>query len=260
MTDQTQFGAEDVQVLDKVLADVDAPGVTRRALVGRAAAGAAAVGALGALGPIPSALAHGRRHGRAHEHQISEIIDAAVTAEALAVTYLTGLVENAGTIGIPASLVPVLQAANQAEYDHYQALRSLGAKPLTETFWAPNSFFASSNAVFATIEYAETQFVNAYLIAVTAFAKAGDNKLARYAAEILGTEAEHRALARFAQGKLPNNVGFEAYEIHSIGGIVKALEAAGVGFGTQGATPGAFYTFAPPPASAVTTLDSNSPA
>ncbi|MGH2874477.1 MAG: hypothetical protein ACRDL5_18715, partial [Solirubrobacteraceae bacterium] len=109
------------------------------------------------------------------------------------------------------------------------------------------------------IEYAETQFVNAYLIGVTAFAKAGKDSLARYAAEILGTEAEHRALARFAQGKLPNDVGFESYAIHSIGGIVGALEKAGIGFGKQGRRPGAFYTFRPPPASAVVRLESNAP-
>lgn len=257
MTDQLKLDAEDVQRLDNVLVDAKTPVITRRALVGRAAAGAAAVGALGALGPIPAALAHGRDHS---DHAILEIINTAVTAEALAVTYLTGVIENASTIGIPSNLVPVLMAANAAEYDHYKALLSLGAKPLTEKFWAPNSFFASSNDVFATIEYAETQFVNAYLIGVTAFAKAGKDRLARYAGEILGTEAEHRALARFAQGKLPNNVGFEAYGIHTIGGIVKALEAAGVGFGTQGQAPGAFYQFQPPPASALATLDSNSPA
>lgn len=254
MTDQLNLDAEDVQRLDNVLADAKTPVITRRALVGRAAAGAAAVGVLGALGPVPTALAHG------HEQSIPELIDTAVTAEALAVTFLTGVIQNATTIGIPSNLVPVLMAANAAEYDHYTALRSLGAKPLTDKFWAPNSFFASSNAVFATIEYAETQFVNAYLIAVTTFAKAGKDRLARYAGEILGTEAEHRALARFAQGKLPNNVGFEAYTTHTIGGIVKALEAAGIGFGTQGQAPGAFYQFQPPPASALTALDSNGPA
>jgi len=254
MTDSKMLEAEDVQRLDNVLADTGIPEVTRRGLLGKAAVGTAAVGALGALGPIPAALARGGGDS------IHEIVTDAVTAEALAVTYLTGLVENASKIGIPSSLVPVLKAANAAELDHYRTLRSLGAKPLTTKFWAPDSFFASSNAVFATIEYAETQFVNAYLIAITAFAKAGKASLARYAGEILGTEAEHRALARFAQGKLPNNVGFEVYKIHHISGIVKALEKAGVGFGKKGKGPGAFYEFKTPPQSALVHLKSNHPA
>ena len=114
--------------------------------------------------------------------------------------------------------------------------------------------------MFATIEYAETQFVNAYLIAITAFAKAGKDSLARYAGEILGTEAEHRALARFAQGKLPNNVGFERYKIHTIGGIVAALEKAGVGFGKKGKRPGAFYEFKAPPRHALAHIENNHPA
>jgi len=221
-------------------------------LLGKAAAGTAAVGALGMLGPIPAALAS--------PNTIVSIVNDAVTAEALAVTYLTGLIENAGKIGIPDSLVPVLKAANAAELDHYKALRSLGAQPLTTKFWAPNAFFASSQDVFATIEFAETQFINAYLIAITAFAKAGKDSLARYAGEILGTEAEHRALARFAQGKLPNNVGFESYKIHTIGGIVGALEKAGVGFGKEGKKPGAFYHFRTPPHSALAHIENNRPA
>jgi Ferritin-like domain len=246
------FAPDDVQRLDNVLTDTSMAPVTRRSLVAKAAAGATGLGALGALGPIPSALAS--------SNSIVSIINDAVTAEALAVTFLTGVVENASKIGIPSSLVPVLKAANAAEFDHYKALRGLGAKPLTTKFWAPNSFFASSQAVFETIEYAETQFVNAYLIAITAFAKAGKGSFARYAGEILGTEAEHRALARFAQGKLPNNVSFEDYSIKSMSGIVAALQKAGIGFGKQGATPGKFYTFAPPPPSTVTAINGNAPA
>ena len=256
MTEGARFEAEDVQRLENVLADTPMPAVTRRGLLGKAAAGTAAVGALSAVGPIPAALASNRA-GRAGD--IDDIVRDAVTAEALAVTYLTGVIENASKIGIPHSLVPVLKAANAAELDHYKALRSLGAKPLTTKFWAPNSFFASSKSVFTTIEYAETQFVNAYLIAITAFAKAGKSTLARYAGEILGTEAEHRALARFALGRLPNNVGFEAYDIHTIGGIVEALEKAGVGFGKEGQTPGAFYHFHTPPHTALVDLEHNRP-
>jgi hypothetical protein len=249
MTDRNMLEADDVQRLANVLHDTGIPAVTRRGLLGKAAAGTAAVGALGALGPIPAALASGG-------NSITSIINDAITAEALAVTYLTGLVENATKIGIPSNLVPVLKAANAAELHHHDTLARLGARPLTGKFWAPNAFFASSNDVFATIEYAETQFVNAYLIAITAFAKAGKDSLARYAGEILGTEAEHRALARFAQGKLPNNVGFESYKIHSIGGIVGALEKAGVGFGKKGKGPGAFYHYKRPPASALVKLES----
>ena len=38
-----------------------------------------------------------------------------------------------------------------------------------------------------------------------------------------------------------------------------ALTEAGVGFGAQGSKPGAFYTFAPPPASATVALSGTSP-
>jgi hypothetical protein len=252
MTEGNLFEAEDVQGLENVLADTPMPAVTRRNLLSKAAVGTAAVGAFGAVGPIPSALASNRT--------ISTLIDSIVTAEALAVTFVSGLVENAGKIGIASNLVPVLKAANTAEYDHYKALRRLGAKPLTTKFWAPNSVFASSKDAFATVEFAETQFINAYLIAITAFAKAGMDSSARYAGEILGVEAEHRALARFAQGKLPDNVGFEVYKIKTIGGIVGALEAAGIGFGKRGKGPGAFYTYKKPSSSVLGTLSSNTPA
>ncbi len=249
MTDHAKLEAEDVQRIDNVLADTRTSPLTRRSLVTRAAAGAAGLGALGVLGSIPTALAAGS--------EIDQIVTDAVTAEALAVTFLTGVIVNARAIGIDSSLVPVLKAANAAELEHYKTLRSLGAKPLTTRFWAPDSFFKDSNSVFATIEYAETQFVNAYLIAITAFAKAGKVSLARYAGEILGTEAEHRALARFAQGKLPNNVGFEVYKVHTIGGIVAALEKAGIGFGEKGKGHGRFYGFRTPPANALVRLDNN---
>ncbi len=106
---------------------------------------------------------------------------------------------------------------------------------------------------------AETLFVNAYLIAITTFARAGKSNLVRYASEISGVEAQHLALARFAAGKLPNNLGFSDYSITSINGIVAALEKAGVGFGKNGSAPGKFVTFAPPPASAVTSVKYTTP-
>jgi hypothetical protein len=215
--------------------------------------GAAAAGTLGAFGPVSSALA-----GGSSAATISAIVNAAVTAEALAVTYLTGLIENASATGVT-PFVDVLKAANASELDHYKALRSLGAKPLTTKFWAPDAFF-KPGAPFKVLEFAEDQFVNAYLIHITATAKAGMDTAARYGAEILGVEAQHLALARFAQKKLPNNVGFQVYKTHTIGGIVDNLAKAGVGFGKKGKGPGKFYEFKTPPASALTRLSSNKPA
>ncbi|MBV9466405.1 MAG: hypothetical protein JO169_09855, partial [Solirubrobacterales bacterium] len=102
-------------------------------------------------------------------------------------------------------------------------------------------------------------FIDAYLIATTAFVKAGKADLARYAGEIGGVEAQHLALVRFARNELPNDRAFQSYAIKDIGGIVAALEKAGVGFGKPGAMPGKFYAFAPPPASAVVAIKNNSP-
>lgn len=246
--------ADDVQRLDNVLSDGPTPAVTRKALLSRAAAGAAGAATLGAFGPVSSALAGNATSASV----ISDIVNAAVTAEALAVTYLTGLIENASATGVTA-FVDVLKAANASELDHYKALRSLGAKPLTTKFWAPDAFF-KPGAPFKVLEFAEEQFVNAYLIHITATAKAGMDTAARYGAEILGVEAQHLALARFAQKKLPNDVGFQVYKTHTIGGIVDNLAKAGIGFGKKGKGPGKFYEFKNPPHSALTRLSSNKPA
>ncbi len=240
---------DDVQTLENVLEDTPTGGLTRKALIGRAAATAA----------IVSAAAPGvaLAQSSSPSGQVSQIVDTAVTAEALAVTYLTGLIEHASATGV-SKFVDVLKAANAAEYDHYKALISLGAKPITTKFWAPDAFFKPGEP-FKVLEIAETLFVDAYLIATTAFAKAGKADLARYAGEIGGVEAQHLALVRFARNELPNDRAFQSYAIKDIGGIVAALQKAGVGFGKPGSMPGKFYTFAPPPARAVTQITNNSP-
>jgi hypothetical protein len=241
------MSTDDVQRLENVLDDTPTDGFTRRVLLRRAAVTASAASVA-----LPSeALAQGGGDS------VTQIIDTAITAEALAVTYLTGLIQNASATGV-SKFTDVLKAANAAEYDHYKALKSLGAKPLSTKFWAPDAFFKPGEP-FKVLETAETLFVDAYLIAATAFASAGKVDLARYAGEIGGVEAQHLALVRFAQKKLPDDRAFQAYTIKSISGVVAALEKAGVGFGEPGAKPGKFYDFSPPPASALTTISSNVP-
>lgn len=266
MSDQQPVwqSGEDVQILENALADSSLEPRTRRRLVERAGASLLAFGSVGAL---LAACGSGSKNkettstssASSPSAEIKKTIDTAATAEALAVTYLTAVIN--GSSGTPvAKFAEVLKAANAEEYDHYKALTTLGAKPLTTKFWAPNAFFGPHlSGVFPTLEVAETLFVNAYLIAITTFAKAGKSNLARYASEISGVEAQHLALARFAAGKLPNNLGFTDYSITSIDGIVAALEKAGVGFGKKGSAPGKFVTFAPPPASAVTTVKYTAP-
>jgi len=260
---------EDVQVLENALRDSELPEGTRGTMLKRASVSLLGLSGAGALlaacgsssnkttstsKPATSAAASS---GSASE--IKQIIDTAATAEALAVTYLSAVIKQSA--GTPvAKFAEVLKAANAEEYDHYKALRSLGAKPLTTKFWAPSAFFGSNlSGVFPTLQVAETLFVNAYLIAITTFAQAGKSDLVRYASEIAGVEAQHLALARYAAGKLPNNLGFADYSINSIDGIVAALEKAGVGFGKQGSAPGKFVSFAPPTPDVLTSVTHTSP-
>lgn len=259
MTDSAWLDVDDVQRLDNVLRDTPVPEVTRRSLISRAATGAVVVGGVGALGPVSSALAAatGPAWGGSAS-QIKTTLDTGVTAEALAVTFLTSLVLNARAERLPGFTVPILKAANAAEQDHYLALRKLGAKPLTLRFWIPDYFFNRKHT-FAVLEEAETLFVNHYLIAVTLLGRAGNGTLARYATEIAGVESEHRALVRFAQGLLPNNKGFETYLFSNPLQTVAELEAVGVGFGKRGSKPGRFYSYRTPPARAVVPITSPTP-
>jgi hypothetical protein len=245
---------DELQYLDNVLADVGTSRETRGGLLRKAAV--AAAGAT-VFGRASAALASA---GTASADTVATVTTTAVTAEALAVSVLTAAVKAApGTKVAP--FTTVLKAANQAEFDHYATLSSLGAKPLTTTFWVPNAALGAGNVnLFATLEVAETLFINAYLTGITVFAKAKQDKLARYAGEILGVEAEHRALARYAKNvvaghttmtrtNVPNNKGFETYTVKSMAAVVAELEKAGFGFGKQSSAPGQFVDFPGNPSS-----------
>jgi hypothetical protein len=216
-----------IDLLDNVLSDTSTPAKTRRWLLKRAVAGTAAAGALGLIDPVGAAFA------ASGGNDVKTIGTAAVTAEAFAVTYLGAVLEKTKGAAVPPTIANVIKAAQFEEFKHYEFLLKAGFKPLTKTFYLEDRLFAGGvKGIAATIEVAETLFINAYLIGITAFAKAGSPTVARYAGEILGVEAEHRALARFAQGdRVPNNKSFETYRYTNIGDIVAQLEKAGVGFG-----------------------------
>ncbi len=240
---------EDVQRLENVIDDADVPRYTRRWILGSAAMSAAALAAGGLAAPSAFAQSSG--------DDIKTLGTTAVTAEALAVTYLSNLIPKAAG-AVPSSVAKILQAANASEQSHYEFLTGAGFKPLTRRFWIPDGAF-DPKAAPLIIEYFEQIFVNAYLVGTTLFAAAGQADLARYAVEICGVEAEHRTLARSLQGKLPDNLAFESYGLKTIDAHVQAIAAAGVGLGTKGASPGAFYTYRRPPAGTVTALANTKP-
>lgn len=246
-SDGDGFTPDDAQVLENVLNDTEVRPRTRRWLIG-AALGA---GAAGALGPLGRLLAQGG--GDTAE----TVGTTAVTAEALAVTYLSNLITAIGD-QFPAEVGEILKAANTAEQAHYDFLSGAGFKPLATRFWVPDAAVTAEQAP-AVIEQAETLFVNAYLIGTTVFAEVGESKLARYAAEIAGVEAQHRALARDLQGKLPNNVAFERYEYTNLDDVVGQITALGIGIGERGEGPGKFYEYSGPLPGTTTSLANAAP-
>jgi len=229
--------SDDVQVLDNLLQDTPAAAHTRRRILQAAAGGALALGAT-----APAAWS-------AKGESPKRIVSTLATAESFGVTFLTEAIRRAP--GTPsAGLVDTLKAANTAEYDHVVALRRLGGRQFTLRFWIPDAAFGAGGVgLFESIETADTVELMGYLTGATAFAKRGNERAARWLAEAGAIESEHRAIARFAQtalgGKQQISIdrSFAPWSIRTVAGMIRALEAAGIGFGEQGAKPGRFYRF-----------------
>jgi hypothetical protein len=205
---------------------------TRRKFV---AGAAGALGGLGLLSLPATALA---------KNDAQTILNIAATAEVLATIVNT---EGARKVKLdPVTKRNVLDAAYQ-ELDHYNVLTTaLGAKPATKKIWIPDELFASERNLLKGLVFGDGVFVNAYQIGVTAFGNAGEGKYARYAAEIMGIESVHRALALQSLGKPGNDQAFASGStpyFTDIGKAVSLLEGAGFGFGAKGKGPGKFYEF-----------------
>lgn len=181
---------------------------------------------------------------------LRDVLDFLVTEEQLGVTFVSAAIENAP--GTPSeAFVPVLRNAVTTEYLHVEALKGAGGQPLTTSYWFPDAAFGAGGiGLFETLEVVETIEISLYLIGVSTFARRGEDFGARLCAGAMGTEAVHRALVRFAQGELgnkqigpPNDVGFENYDWPTVTGVRGALEALGIGYGTQTSQPGRFYEY-----------------
>jgi hypothetical protein len=226
----------------------EASALTRRRLVAGAAASLGGLGLLGAPGMA-------RASGRSSMNDTQTILNVAATAEVLAT-----IVNTIGALEVP--LDPVTQrnvrAAAREELIHYKTLLAFGGKPITKRIWVPDAVFASRVGLLSTLEVGDQIFVNAYLIATRTFGNAGNGRLAIRAAEFMGVEAVHRALARQSLGKLGNDRIFMKYDqvekapdapnkgqpgFEDITVAAVQLQQAGFGLGQEGAKPGRFYDF-----------------
>jgi len=230
---------------------------TRRQLVAGAAATLGGIGMLGLAEDAPARARYSK-----HRENSEELMNVIATAEVAGVI-LNTLAYEQGARLFPRD--PATQrnfgAAARQDLLHYQALigKEIGAKPLTKQIWIPNAVLATRATLLETIEIASTVFINAYLLATTVFANREKAVLARQAAEFMGVEAVHRAVARQANGKPVLDRAFMRYSqpedsadspikgapgFRTALGHVQFFESLGFGFGKPGTgQPGALYNF-----------------
>ncbi len=230
---------------------------TRRQLV---AGATAALGTVGALAWAHEAQAALPKLTSTAPNTPQTIVNVAATAEVLAT-----IVNTIGAERVPLDQVTLanIRAAAAEEKIHYETLVSdaVGAVPVTKRIWVPDEVFASAENLLKTLVVGDQVFINAYLLAGTVFARAGGlggSRFARYAAEFMGVEAVHRALALQSLGRLGNDRAFMKFgQKEAVAGLptsgqagfykitdaVTVLEAAGFGFGKQSSKPGAFYDY-----------------
>jgi hypothetical protein len=227
---------------------------TRRQFV---TAATATLGGLGLLA-VPGVAMATKGKGGTVRNDPQTILNIAATAEILATIVNTVGWERG--LGGDAVTQRNVAAAAREELIHYQVLvsKGVGAKPLTKKIWVPDAVFASRENFLSTLEVGDQIFINAYLIGTIEFGNRGSGALAATAAEFMGVEAVHRALARQSLGKLGNdrvfmkfsqregapdapNVGQKGFT--RIETAVQQLQAAGFGFGQRSKAPGAFYHF-----------------
>lgn len=164
----------------------------------------------------------------------SDILNAALTAEQLATTfYYNGLLASTLPKVHSNANLNYFQAALWQEYQHASLFASVGATTLAggspPQFYFPTNVFVYDAVFLGVLDVLETIFIAAYTAAIGAWAGDAPNavsstgsftgpQLAKIAGQILGTEAEHRALGRVAQGvNPPNNLIVERAPFECVG-------------------------------------------
>lgn len=180
------------------------------------------------------------------DESVQDVINVAITAEALAVSLLGGAVSAARSGGygenFPEYLIDILNASRAEEQFHYDYLEAAGAVPLTTTFTIPDpALLTSRTTLFETLVQLETAFVAAYMAGGKRFAELGQTELVKISMQTTLVEAEHRVLANYALGNRPaNDFGFYPALFDTLGDAAQALQDLGFigGDGAQVMYPG----------------------
>jgi len=158
------------------------------------------------------------------------ILNMALTVERIAITYyytaLTtpAILRDSQLAGVSLDLnnparppngapqhVRFLQAALDAEVKHADLLAQIGATSPYRHFYFPPTTFASlgttlnRGSFLGVLEILEATCVGLYIAAACEFLRSEQHDLAALATEMMGVEAEHRALGRVIAGVRPPN-------------------------------------------------------
>lgn len=185
--------------------------------IGIAGASATALGALAGCGGTNAGAVNPSSEGSTDQ----QILNAAATAEALATTMYYNIINTSGGIyarGLAGNAPDqaYLVAGYEEELNHYHFLVSAGARPLATTFYFPNNMFVDPQTTVNTLITLEDAFIAAYLIGVRDFST---NALKVIAGQIMGVEAEHRALGRV----IVNDLGLSS--VTGLSGMAESVSA-----------------------------------
>jgi hypothetical protein len=211
---------------------------SRRSMLKSTIVGVAGLGAVAGLAAGGVALTQQHQSDPAHAaslttlapDSIQTILNIAITAEHLAVTFYTQVLNNEYWLGFSDNAHLDIKAALIEEQLHALFLAKQGAKPLVSKFSFPHGkdTFRDFNHFIQTQQLLETLFVAAYIVAAKEFAMLKRPDLVQIAGQIGTVEAEHRVIGRAIGGLRPaNNHVFSPIVVQKVSDAVTVLKKQG---------------------------------
>lgn len=154
------------------------------------------------------------------------ILNALLTAEKVETALYARGLQSPALSGLPPEQFAYFQAGLSHEIAHIEVLEDLGASIPNRVFFYPPGAFEDLSIYVNTLLTLETAGVSAYIQASDEFARMGRFDLSRLMDQIMGVEAEHRALLREVLDLIPAaNLCFERAPDQPVTEILAALPA-----------------------------------